>query len=858
MPLPLRSSLLLFLLTALAPLSAATLRTADGLALDLGNDGQVLSVSLEGRALPGAPGGGFYLREPEGQRHDLRCPVVPDAGRLIQKQRFDDLQLTAETTCTPGGDALRFSIQLTNHTDADRAVEVGFELPFDAAGWTWWDDPRVSRKISEPTVYRNARGKPGETGGQVYPFSAVSRGTAGISMALPPDEPSAHVIEVDGARKCLAIRFMARLAAQVDARPARCSFMLYAHDGVWGMRSALQRYARPYPEIFEKRVPYEGYLGTDLQESTGLLRGPKIFYGLQSPGDFGRALRAVDVTALTPEALQEWARREPRREPYHWCLPLPAGRGSTELAAAAALAQQHQLLLARPIGVSPPDPANTWRFFDIGLLPRGAEDSSLLFARALAGPRLLRFSTGDVTGEAALREALHRGMLYAIYPGLQPDADKHRELYLQVVPVIERLSAAGWEPVTLAHAPAADLHLERYGRLSDNNLCLALRNVGAQALATRVVLDPALGLPGKPGEVMAVDLLSGRELAAGLAGERLAVPVALQPGESTAWLLTPRSRWLQRTLLDAAETLEQAVPLTAEKIMVQPSRPGQLLAGDTPPGHHASTILCDGWKTEQGLVWPAGETLTIMLDLNSPHRLRWLRVHYGTGGEALPVAAQVEALDRQGQWVKLGELPPPQDAAWPESTFESDPAGESQRLRLVYPELKQPLWLKEIEVSGDDGALTRQSERFRAMAANTSFDDFGLIGQLAIMLRVRRMLGHDSVLQERALTHLAAFCSAASGIHVRLEVPPDAPRTGPLQAFLVVENRGSRTLREGNVKLKLPPGWSAAPGKFQVGLPPRESVRLPLTLTRPADGGRLTLLITGTVDETPLFMSQQE
>jgi hypothetical protein len=37
-----------------------------------------------------------------------------------------------------------------------------------------------------------------------------------------------------------------------------------------------------------------------------------------------------------------------------------------------------------------------------------------------------------------------------------------------------------------------------------------------------------------------------------------------------------------------------------------------------------------------------------------------------------------------------------------------------------------------------------------------------------------------------------------------------------------------------------------------------ETVRLPVTLTRAAGGGRLTLLTTGVIDTIPLFMSRQE
>ena len=77
-------------------LCAATLRASDGLTLELADDGQVAGLSLLGRPVPVTPGGGFYVAEagatgPDEGRHPLRCPILPDSGMFIQKQRFDDL-----------------------------------------------------------------------------------------------------------------------------------------------------------------------------------------------------------------------------------------------------------------------------------------------------------------------------------------------------------------------------------------------------------------------------------------------------------------------------------------------------------------------------------------------------------------------------------------------------------------------------------------------------------------------------------------------------------------------------------------------------------------------------------------------
>ncbi|MCE5240892.1 NEW3 domain-containing protein [bacterium] len=890
-------------------LCAATLRTSDGLALELADDGQVAGLSLLGRPVPVTSGGGFYVAEvgaagPDEGRHPLRCPILPDSGMFIQKQRFDDLGLTFETSYAGAGEYLSFSAKLTDHTGRDRPVEAGFEIPLEAGGWTWGDDLLGGRRITEAICYRSVRpcdAGPGYV--QPWPFCALSKGAAGLSLGVPLSQgPRVFAVEYDHARRRLAIRFHLGLSPRVKKLPGQAwfSFLLYAHDGLWGMRSAADRYARLFPEDFARRAPHEGYVGCLPGEACDGRRTPVALYDVPALGDFGGSFghamevsRDADAQGLA-QALDDFEAREPRREPYRWCLTVADDPGSEALSAApeaiaaseaplsylhttrqvcsvdgpwrrqtkliAPLAEQRHLLVARRFAADGPGFCAQWPSFDLGLVSLATPSGGEALFRAAAGRRLLRFWSApgqDTRGEAPLREMLYRGLPYAIYPHLQPDAPQQRNLYLQFVPVIERLSAAGWEPLTLARAPAPELLVERYGRLADSNLCLAVRNVGQEPLATTVALDPALGLPAAPSFVQAMDLVADAPVAATVSGKCLAVPVRLAPGEATALLVLPTERYCQRALLDAAEALQQATPLTSEEVSVQPSRPGEVLAGGSPAGVRAATILCDGWTTDQGLLFAPGEPLTLSLDLNAPHRLQWLRMHTGAGEGCAAPEAVVEGVDREGTWHKLATLPAVGRAGELPAPIAIKDEGEYQRLRLVYPELRQRLWLTEIEVAGQDAALTRAADRFRSLAAS-GCRDFGVISQLAMVLRVRRMLGHDRTLQERALTALADFCRATSGVAAAVEVPAGAPRSGPAKAQLVVANRGAQPLKEGSVKLKLPPGWSAAPGKFAVNLGPGEAVRLPVTLSRPPEGGRLTLLVTGVVDGTPLFMSRQQ
>jgi hypothetical protein len=719
------------------------------------------------------------------------------------------------------------------------------------------------------------------------------------------------------------------------------SFLLYQHDGQWGMRSAAERYYKLFPGDFEKRVSREGYLGyADLETSDGT-KGPEAFYGIPAFGDFGSGFNWIwhahlpsgagndgakepqhPAETVNPEvsptlkeslegALQRWRAEQPQAKAFEWCVStdstgvtgrqmdvrperlalsdvpltydsetkkpaLPDVAWEFNSQVLAPLAKRYKVLLHRNFVWGAPNVGANIPFVDIGLIESaygkwGWTEEMEKYARTSGYRKVFRYWFSPPEGEQrddAVREMFQRCLPYAIYPHLLPDADKYRDLYLQYVPVVERLSAAGWEPVTLAQAKDPQVHVERYGRVADANLAFAARNAGTEAKRVRLVLDDALGLPAEAEKLEVRDMLTGEPVAALTEGKAksgleapptgsVALPLILQPGQSVALSVLPREGQLRSDLLNAAECLRQASELcTTDEMSYQPSRPGELLVGDTPKSVRADTVLSDGWSSYQGLIWRAGEPLTIKLDLNSPHRLQWLRLHYGyTDAYEIP-EVKVEGQDREGNWGALGTVSGSTGAAGTTApVLELKGQGEYQLLRLTWPALTKMLWLKEIEVEGEDAALLRAAERFETLAELGPARDLGLAGQLTIALRVRRMLGHDKTLQERALSFLSDFTSTATGVFVSLDMPSEALVTGPVQATLVVANRGKDPLREGSIKLKLPPGWSAAPTKFEVELPPGQVKRLPVTLVRSGEG-HLTLLTTGSVGANAVFMSR--
>ena len=98
------------------------------------------------------------------------------------------------------------------------------------------------------------------------------------------------------------------------------------------------------------------------------------------------------------------------------------------------------------------------------------------------------------------------------------------------MPVLQRVAAAGWQPVT--HARADGLHVERFGRRR-GRLYFTVRNTGRRAVKSELCIDAdALGLDvsAKP---FAVSCLYGTEPGEfTTANGRCRGPVCVPPGRT--------------------------------------------------------------------------------------------------------------------------------------------------------------------------------------------------------------------------------------------------------------------------------------------------------------------------------------
>lgn len=154
-----------------------------------------------------------------------------------------------------------------------------------------------------------------------------------------------------------------------------------------------------------------------------------------------------------------------------------------------------------------------FRFCDLGMVEwewdRSAPLRTDVYLRTMAYHKLYRYWRVLKGGRQAEKDPeavemhLKRGLLYAIFPSVWAvqvvggDLERYRELYRKYVPLIERLSLCGWEPITYARSSHGAVIVERYGSFRDGTLHFAIRNVDKKARDVTVRIDArSLGIDG--------------------------------------------------------------------------------------------------------------------------------------------------------------------------------------------------------------------------------------------------------------------------------------------------------------------------------------------------------------------------
>lgn len=142
----------------------------------------------------------------------------------------------------------------------ERSLQVEYVVPIELNGWTWHDDGRRSRRVTVDNVACDNAFP--VAGGRIsrYPFTSVSNGAIGLSLAAPMDQTRVQNFLADpswGYRTVVDLG-LSPYTRRIGAGRATFDTVLFRHDGQWGFRAAAQKYYSMFPQHFVKRAAREG------------------------------------------------------------------------------------------------------------------------------------------------------------------------------------------------------------------------------------------------------------------------------------------------------------------------------------------------------------------------------------------------------------------------------------------------------------------------------------------------------------------------------------------------------------------------------------------------------------------------
>lgn len=211
--------------------------------------------------------------------------VIEKDGSLIQTAQVDD-GLSIRATYTPVKDYIRIHLELEDHSNRERALEVSWGLPLVLTGaqegdWKWWDDVHHSRPIRagaaaypqpeysfpESLSWQYEHVVSGVWNGwmpvSLYPYAAIGNGEVGLAMAVSLDSPRLVKFSYDQVGSRFQARSYLGISPQALKLNGRAELVLelYLIDPRWGFRSAMGLFAKRHPEWFESPRDVSAYNG---------------------------------------------------------------------------------------------------------------------------------------------------------------------------------------------------------------------------------------------------------------------------------------------------------------------------------------------------------------------------------------------------------------------------------------------------------------------------------------------------------------------------------------------------------------------------------------------------------------------
>jgi cephalosporin-C deacetylase-like acetyl esterase len=221
---------------------AAIYRAADGLALEMADDGNIAALRLDERNVTSNAPGGFLVRDVANASdyHPLR------AGRN------EALKLQLEAKVTEANDHIAIEGRVADLSGQDRAISLVFALPVDARGWSWGQTMRESSVIGDEERSNTVAFAAGSNGRHsLYPLANIHDEKSGLTIAIDPDFAAQNRLAVNAATRQFYITY--DFGFTPEKSDARFRFVIYRTDPQWGFRAALAKMGRIFPAMFAVR-----------------------------------------------------------------------------------------------------------------------------------------------------------------------------------------------------------------------------------------------------------------------------------------------------------------------------------------------------------------------------------------------------------------------------------------------------------------------------------------------------------------------------------------------------------------------------------------------------------------------------
>lgn len=222
-------------------------------ALTLGGDGaSPQTLSIAGRELTLSGNGGFRIYDATRQAEvTLSRGELSGSGKDMSfETRSDEADVRLEATFEQKDDYILVRGEIENLRGDERGFIVDYQIPRLASGATF------SYHLENSVAMNQAE----ETENNAIPVAAMCSDTAGVAIAIPPDEP--RVFGMVGDKSGMSIRLYLGTSPKPKRFPNHASFVfiIYGVEPGWGFRSALSQYHDFFPDYYQQRIKKEGLM----------------------------------------------------------------------------------------------------------------------------------------------------------------------------------------------------------------------------------------------------------------------------------------------------------------------------------------------------------------------------------------------------------------------------------------------------------------------------------------------------------------------------------------------------------------------------------------------------------------------